>query len=50
VFGVPTCRFDDELYSGEDTFDDMVLEAGGPQRDERLERRLSLGTTAERRR
>ncbi|HWO11004.1 MAG TPA: 2-hydroxychromene-2-carboxylate isomerase, partial [Polyangiaceae bacterium] len=52
VFGVPTCLLDSELYWGEDTFDDMVLEAeaGGPQQDARLERWLSLGATAQRQR
>jgi 2-hydroxychromene-2-carboxylate isomerase len=50
VFGVPTCLLDGELYWGEDTFDDMVLEAesGGPKQDERLARWLSIGATARR--
>jgi 2-hydroxychromene-2-carboxylate isomerase len=50
VFGVPTCRIDGELYWGEDTFDDMVLEVegGGPHADERLERWLTIGASATR--
>jgi len=50
VFGVPTCLLRGELYWGEDTFDDMVVEAesGGAPQDERLERWLSLGATARR--
>lgn len=50
VFGVPTCRLGAELYWGEDSLDDMVTEAlaGGPQRDERLERWLSIGASARR--
>lgn len=52
VFGVPTCRLDGELYWGEDTLDDMVLESegGGPRRDERLERWLATGASATRQR
>jgi 2-hydroxychromene-2-carboxylate isomerase len=52
VFGVPTCRLDGELYWGEDTFDDMVLEVegGGPRHDERLERWLTAGASAQRQR
>lgn len=50
VFGVPTCRLEHELYWGEDTLDDMVLEieSGGPQPDERLARWLAIGASAER--
>jgi 2-hydroxychromene-2-carboxylate isomerase len=50
VFGVPTCLRNGELYWGEDTFDDMVLEieSGGPQEDERLARWLSISSTAQR--
>ena len=50
VFGVPTCLLGGELYWGEDTFDDMVLEAesGGPREDERLARWLAIGATARR--
>src|SRR6187399_1676421 len=38
VFGVPTCLLQGELYWGEDTLDDMLLEieSGGPHPDERL--------------
>jgi 2-hydroxychromene-2-carboxylate isomerase len=52
VFGVPTCRLDGELYWGEDTLDDMVLEVegGGPRHDERLERWLAAGASAKRQR
>lgn len=50
VFGVPTCLLDGELYWGEDTLDDMVLEieSGGPNPDERLASWLSIGATAQR--
>ena len=50
VFGVPTCLLQGELFWGEDTLDDMVLEVegGGPQRDERLARWLSIGASARR--
>jgi 2-hydroxychromene-2-carboxylate isomerase len=50
VFGVPMCRFERELYWGEDTLDDMVLEleSGGPQPDQRLARWLSIGASAQR--
>jgi 2-hydroxychromene-2-carboxylate isomerase len=50
VFGVPTCLIDGELYWGEDTLDDMVLEieSGGPKPDERLARWLSIAATAQR--
>jgi 2-hydroxychromene-2-carboxylate isomerase len=50
VFGVPTCLLDGELYWGEDTLDDMLLEieGGGPKPDDRLARWLSIGATAQR--
>lgn len=52
VFGVPTCLIGGELYWGEDTLDDMVLEVetGGPRPDERLARWLTIQATAKRQR
>jgi 2-hydroxychromene-2-carboxylate isomerase len=52
VFGVPTCVLDGELYWGEDTLDDLLVDAegGGPQPDPRLERWLATTPTVTRRR
>jgi 2-hydroxychromene-2-carboxylate isomerase len=52
VFGVPTCVLDGELYWGEDTLDDLLIDAEGgrPQPDPRLERWLATTPTVTRRR